>query len=226
LRSGQAPSTASTAMAAGVALLVAGVILLAASYVPIPYVEDAPRVETRVTAAPSLVTVNRVLLDETFKLNASQTLTLCRSFPPGTTLDITIKVLSGGSINFWVMDEPELRVFKAGGSFNYYVFPSGRDVIERSVTWSPPSDQLLCFVFDNAFSTRTSKTVYAKITFSYEELTHVTRTHTYTVHEQAVRFRTLDYPRTLGVVVLVAGAVLVIASWYASAQQKPAGAQH
>ena len=223
MRSGQAPSTTSTAMAAGVALLVAGVVLLVASYVPIPYVEDTSRVETRVTATPGLVTVNRVLLDETFELKAGQFRTLCRSFPPGTTLSITIKVLSGGSINFWVMDEPELRVFEAGGSFNYYVFPSGRDVIERSVTWSPPSNQLLCLVLDNKLSTGT-KTVYAKITFSYEELTYVTRTHTYTVHEPAIRFRTLGYLQTLGVVVLVTGAILVIASWYTSTQQKPTGA--
>jgi hypothetical protein len=146
LRSGQAPSTASTAMAAGVALLVAGVVLLVASYVPIPYVEDTSRVETRVTATPGLVTVNRVLLDETFELKAGQFRTLCRSFPPGTTLSITIKVLTGGSINFWVVDEPELRVFKAGGSFNYCVFPSGRDVIEWSVTWSPPRPAVMLCV--------------------------------------------------------------------------------
>jgi hypothetical protein len=209
---------------AGVALLVAGVILIIASYVPIPYVENTPREETRITATPGLVTVNRVLLDETFELKAGQSRTLCRSFPPGTTLNITIKVLSGGSINFWVMDEPELRVFEAGGSFNYYVFPSRRDVVEQSAKWVPPSNKLLCLVFDNVFSTRTSKTVYAKITFSYEELTYVTRTHTYTIHEPAIRFRTLGYLQTLGLVVLVTGAILVIASWYTSARQKPTGA--
>jgi hypothetical protein len=211
-------------MAAGVALLVAGVVLLVASYVPIPYVEDAPREETRITATPSLVTVNRVLLDETFVVNAGGTRTLCRSFPPGTTLNITIKVLSGGSINFWVMDEPELRAFEAGDSFNYYVFPSGRGVTELSVRWNPPSNRLLCFVFDNKFSTGTSKTVRAEITFSYEEYTYVTRTHTYTAYGPTIRFRTLDYLQTLGVVVLVTGAILVIASWYTSTQQKPTGA--
>ena len=60
----------STAMA-GVTLLVAGVVLLVTSFVPIPYVEDTPREETRITTTPSLVTVNRVLLDETFVLDAS-----------------------------------------------------------------------------------------------------------------------------------------------------------
>jgi hypothetical protein len=46
------PSQVSATAAAGVALLVAGVILVVASYVPIPYVEDVPRVETRTTVTP------------------------------------------------------------------------------------------------------------------------------------------------------------------------------
>jgi hypothetical protein len=162
-------------------------------------------------------------LDETFELDVGKALTLCRYFPPGTTLSITIKVLSGGSINFWVMDEPELRAFQAGGSFNYYVFPSGRGVTELSVRWNPPSNRLLCFVFDNQFSTGT-KTVRAEITFSYEEYRYVSRTHTYTVYEPTIRFRTLGYLKTLGVVMLAAGAVLVIASWHAGTWQKPTGA--
>ena len=68
------------------------------------------------------------------------------------------------------------------------------------------------------------KTVRAEITFSYEEHTYVSRTHTSTVYEPAIRFRTLDYLQTLGVVVLVTGAILVIASWHAGPQQKPTGA--
>jgi hypothetical protein len=58
-------------MAVGVALLVAGVVLLVASSVPLPYVEVTPREEMRITATPGLATVNRVLLDETFVLDAS-----------------------------------------------------------------------------------------------------------------------------------------------------------
>lgn len=229
MRSGQAPSTASTSMAAGVALLVAGVILVIASYVPIPYVENTPREETRTTTTPSLVVVKVSLLNETFVVGAGKALARCYvSFPPGTTLHIAVKVLSGGdrSINFWVMDEPEWRVFEAGGSFYFYSIPSRRNATEVRVTWNPPSDQRLCFVFDNKFSTTTSKTVRAEITASYEGYTYVTKTYTSTVYEPAIRYRALGYLQTLGVVVLVAGAILVIASWYVSAQQKPAGAQH
>jgi hypothetical protein len=113
---------------AGVALLVVGVILIVASSVPIPYVENTPREETGITTTPSLVVVKKSLLNETFVVGAGKALARCYvSFPPGTTLHIAVKVLSGGdrNINFWVMDEPEWRVFEAGGSFYYYyVTPS------------------------------------------------------------------------------------------------------
>jgi hypothetical protein len=221
------PSQVSAAGVAGVALLVAGVILIVASYVPIPYVENAPREETGITTTPSLVVVKVSLLNETFVVGAGKALARCyASFPPDITLHIAVKVLSGGdrNINFWVMDEPEWRVFEAGGSFYYYSVPSRRNATEVRVAWNPPSDQRLCFVFDNKFSTTTSKTVRAEITASYEGYTYVTKTYTSTVYEPAIRFRTLGYMQTLGVVVLVTGAILVIASWYTSAQQKPTGA--
>jgi len=51
------PSQVSATGVAGVALLVAGVILIVASSVPIPYVENAPREETGITTTPSLVVV-------------------------------------------------------------------------------------------------------------------------------------------------------------------------
>jgi hypothetical protein len=214
------PSQVSATTAAGVALLVAGVILVIASYVPIPYVEDAPRVETGVTTTPSLVVVKVSLLNETFAVGVGKAHARCygSSFPPGTTLHIAVKVLSGGDriINFWVIDEPYWRAFEAVGSPYYtylvHVAPSRRSVTEVRVTWNPPSNQELCFVFDNKFST-TSKTVRAEITASYEGY-------------PAIRYRTLGYLLAPGVLVLVAGAALLVASWYASARQKPAGAQH
>jgi hypothetical protein len=74
------------------------------------------------------------------------------------------------------------------------------------VTWNPPSDRQLCFVFDNTFSDVASKTVRAEITM--------------------IRYLTLDRLLAAGVLALVAGATLLIVSWYASTRQKPAGAQH
>jgi hypothetical protein len=212
---------------AGVALLVAGVILIVASSVPIPYVENAPREETGITTTPSLVVVKESLLNETFVVGAGEALAKCyESFPPGITLHIAVKVLSGGdrNINFWVMDEPDWRAFKADGSFYYYVTPSRRSVTEVRMTWNPPSYRKLCFVFDNTFSIITSKTVRAEITASYEKYTYVTKTYTSTVYEPAIRYRALGYLLAPGVLVLVAGATLLVASWYANPRQKPAGA--
>jgi hypothetical protein len=220
------PSQVSATAAAGVALLVAGVILIIASSVPIPYVENAPREETRITTTPSLVVVKVSLLNETFVVGAGGALAHYGSFSPGTTLRIAVKVLSGGdrNINFWVMDESDWRAFKADGSFYYYVTPSRRSVTEVRMTWNPPSYRKLCFVFDNTFSIITSKTVRAEITASYEEYTYVTKTYTSTVYEPAIRYRTLGYLLTPGVLVLVAGATLLIISWNASPRQRPAGA--
>jgi hypothetical protein len=184
------PSQVSATAAAGAAFLVAGVILIIASSVPIPVVEVS-------------------LLDEAFVLGAGQARAHCfRSFPPGTTLNIAVEVLSGGDrkINFLVMDEPEWRVFEAGDSPHTYAVPSRRSATEVRVTWYPPSDRRLCFVFDNTFSTTASKTVRAEITM--------------------IRYLTLDRLLAAGVLALVAGATLLIASWYTGAQQKPAGAQH
>jgi len=222
------PSQVSATAVAGVALLVAGVILIIASSVPIPYVENAPREETGITTTPSLVVVKESWLNETFVVGAGEAHAHCGSFPSGTTLHIAVKVLSGGdrNINFWVMDEPDWRAFKADGSFYYYVTPSRRSVTEVRMTWNPPSYRKLCFVFDNTFSIITSKTVRAEITASYEKYTYVTKTYTSTVYEPAIRYRTLGYLLAPGVLVLVAGATLLIASWYASPRQKSAGAQH
>jgi hypothetical protein len=212
---------------AGIALLVIGVILLAASFVPIPYVENIPREETRTTTTPRLVVVNETWLEETFVVQPGDANAYCGSFPSGTTLYITVKVLSGGNrdINFWVMDESEWRVFKAGGSFYYYTTPSRQRVTEASITWNPPSNERICFVFDNTFSIITSKTVYAKIVASREEYTYVTMTYTTTVYKPTTKYQTLSYLLAPGVVMLAVGAGLFIASKHIIPRQKPAGTQ-
>jgi hypothetical protein len=210
---------------ASIALLVIGVILLIVSFVPIPYVENIPRKEMRTTITPSLVVVNETWLDEMFTVKAGEANAYCGSFPSGTTLYIEIKVLSGGNrdINFWVMDKSEWRVFKAGGSFYYYTTPSRQRVTEVRITWDPPSNQEICFVFDNTFSIITSKTVYAKIVASYEKHTYVTKTYTTTIYEPTTKYQTLSYLLAPGVVMLAVGAALFIASRYARPRQKPAG---
>jgi hypothetical protein len=134
------PSQVSSIAVASIALLVIGVILLIVSFVPIPYVENVPREEMRTTITPSVVVVNETWSNEMFVVKAGEANAYCGSFPSGTTLYIEIKVLSGGNrdINFWVMDESEWRVFKAGGSFYYYTTPSRQRVTEMRITWNPP----------------------------------------------------------------------------------------
>jgi len=221
------PSQSPPLAVTGIALLVVGVILLAVSFVPIPYVENTPREETRTTTTPSLVVVNEPWLDEVSVVRAGEAVAYCGSFSPGTTLYITIEVLSGGDrdINFWVMDEPEWRVFKAGGSFQYYTTPSRQRVTEASITWSPPSNQRICFVLDNKFSIITSKTVYAKIVASYEKYTYVATTYTTTIYEPTTRYQTLSYLLAPGVVMLAVGVALFVASKHTSPRQKPVGTQ-
>jgi hypothetical protein len=129
---------ASVAVAAGAALMTVGVVLLVASFVPMPY---------------SAAAVNGVFLNETFVLGGDGIRVRCGSFPPGATLSIAIKVLSGGGIDFWVVDE-----------FNHHAFPPKRNVTELGVEWDPPSGRLLCFVFDGKPSTGT-RSVHAEITY-------------------------------------------------------------
>jgi hypothetical protein len=221
------PSQVSAIAVAGYALLVVGVILIVVSFVPIPYVENTPREEARITTTPRLEVVNENWLDEKFVVEAGEATAYCGSFPPGTTLYIEINVLSGGNrdINFWVMNESEWRVFKAGGTFYYYTAPSRERITEASITWNPPSYQRICFVFDNEFSTITSKTVYAKIAASYETYTYVTTTYTTTLYEPTTKYQTLSYLLGPGLVMFAVGAGLYIASKYSSPRQKPAGTQ-
>jgi hypothetical protein len=163
---------ASAAVAAGATLMAVGVALLVASIVPMPY---------------SATAVNGVFLNETFVLDGGIRVH-CGSFPPGTTLNIAIKVLSGGNISFWVVDE-----------LDHHAFPPKRNVTELSLEWDPPSGRLICFVFDGKPSTGT-RSVHAEITYD-------------PIYGPAavIEFRKLDSRlQALGAVMLSAGVNLVI----------------
>lgn len=207
----------------GIVLIVISVILLVASFIPIPYVENIPREEITTTTTPRLVRVNETWLEEKFVVKPDDANAYCGSFPSGTTLYIYIEVLSGSNrdINFWVMDESEWRVFEADGSFYYYTTPSRRRITEASITWNPPSNQKICFVFDNTFSIITSKTVYAKIITSYEKYTYITTTYTTTIYEPTTKYQTLSYLLAPGIITLAIGVAFLVALRYISPQQKP-----
>jgi len=107
-----------------------------------------------------------VWLDETFTVPPGSAQARCGSFPSETTLTIYINVVSGGDrdINFWAMDETDWYGFKMDKSFYYYTAPSRQRITTGSLTWTPPANKRICFVYDNTFSLITSKTVYSKIT--------------------------------------------------------------
>jgi len=109
---------------------------------------------------------SRVWLDETFTVPPGQASAYCRSFSDETALTIYINVTSDGDgdINFWVMDETDWEHFKQGESFYYYIVPSEERITATTtpITWKPPANQEICFVYDNTFSL-TTKTVYTKI---------------------------------------------------------------
>ena len=88
-----------------------------------------------------------------------------------------------------------------------------------------PSNQRICFAFDNKFSIITSKTVYAKIVASYEKYTYMTTTYTTTIYEPTTKYQTLSYLLAPGVVMLAVEAALFIASKHTSPRQKPAETQ-
>jgi len=196
--------------AIGVALIVVGLALLAMSLIPIPSVEFVPKT----VPVPRYVytTVKRVWLDEEFVVPPLSAKAYCGSFPSGTTLVIYIDVVSGGhrDINFWVMDERAWYHFQRGESFYYYIEPSRRRVTEAVITWSPPPNKEICFVYDNMFSIITSKTVYTKIVVEYKTYT-ITTTYS-TTYVQKVVPHTLSHLAIPGILVFIAGVGVVVAS--------------
>lgn len=73
--------------------------------------------------------------------------------------------VSGGPVDFWVMNENEYNHFKNGEGFNYYTVPSTPSVSSTQIDWSPPLNERIHFVWDNFGST--SKVVSMFISSDY-----------------------------------------------------------
>ena len=187
----------------GIILIVVGLGLIITSFIPLPSIEYVPKVEPR--EEYTYTTVRETWLEEEFVLSAGYARRYCGSFPDGTTLDIYIHVLSGGNrdINFWVMDEDEWTRFINRESFYYYVSPSRSSVTETKITWSPPANKRICFVYDNTFSLVASKNVYTKIDVTYNKYTTITTYTTRYVSE--VRYRTMSSLLMPGIIILIIG---------------------
>ena len=192
----------------GIVSIIVGVGLLIASYVPIPKTVMRP-VEVPTTTIV-YTTIHETWLDETFAVVPGAAQARCGSFPSGTKLYINVEVLSGGNrdIDFYVMDESEWRVFKAGGTFYYYVAPSRTRITSLSIEWNPPSDRKICFVFSNTFSIITSKTVKAKI--EYERIGYNTITTTTTTYVPSTEYTTFNELMMPGFVLTLLGTALIV----------------
>jgi hypothetical protein len=167
----------------GLGLIVTGVILLVASFIPVPHTYTRPVVE-RYTL-PTTTPVRGVLIDETRVVPAGGYTSNCYIFHRDTTLYISVSVLQGGNrdINFWVMNRENLDSFASGRAFYYYTAPSRKQISEAHITWKPPTEKEICFVLDNTFSLLSSKTVKISITYEYEVKAQTTITVTRTVTE-------------------------------------------
>jgi len=173
-------------IAVGIALLVIGIGMLVTSFIQIPM------------GTPTHTTVGRVLLEETFTVDSGSASAYCVRFRDRTNLTIYVRVISGGNrdINFWVMDKEDWERFKRSESFYYYTTPSRKRIVEATITWSPPSYREICFVYDNTFSTITSKTVYTRI----EQ----------TAYERKVEHLSLSFLAVPGIILSIIGLGLII----------------
>ena len=191
----------------GVILTVIGIAMFVSSLIPIPSVTYVP--VTTPLEESTYTTVRKVWLEEEFVIPAGEAKCYCGSFPDGT-LTIYIRVLSGGNrdINFWVMEEDEWTHFARGETFYYYTQPSRKRITETTITWRPPSNKRICFVYDNTFSLITSKNVYTKITIEYQTYT-VTRTYT-TKYVPEIKPYTLSFLVVPGIILFIVGIGLII----------------
>ncbi len=65
-------------------------------------------------------------------------------------LKIHIVVLSGGPINFYVIDKEDLSMLEGSGKFMYYTFPSRKGIYtQHDIAWAVPPFKEIAFVIDN-----------------------------------------------------------------------------
>ena len=102
------------------------------------------------------------LLDRTIDLKGGQYYVHCWEFKTDHQINITINVLSGPAVDFYVIDEKNLENFENGKEFKYYVKPSGQQIRELHTKWEAP-DGNICFIVSN-IKNRETATVKIKIT--------------------------------------------------------------
>ncbi len=110
--------------------------------------------------SPSYLGMNKfTVLDEVIKVKAHHfSAYSIKPFDTDVRLRIYISVIEGGLINFYVVDEENLRLLQEGLSFMYYVKPSQKSISSiYTVEWVAPASKGLAFVIDNTNGDREAK---------------------------------------------------------------------
>jgi len=142
----------------GIFLLVVGVATLLCSLVIVPFAG----------AEPIVLPQGSYLITESFTVPLEYT-SHNKTLSNGDKLHIIVEVKSGGNldINFYVMDEPNYNIWKAGESASPEI--SRSDMATFDGEWVVPYDGTWYFVYDNTFGS-TSKDVTAIVTKHWTEI--------------------------------------------------------
>jgi hypothetical protein len=142
----------------GIFLLVVGVATLLCSLVIVPFA----------TAEPIVLPQGSYLITESFTVPLEYT-SHNKTLSNGDKLHIIVEVKSGGNldINFYVMDEPNYNIWKAGESASPEI--SRTSITTYDSDWVVPYDGTWYFVYDNSADSVYSKDVTAVVTKHWTE---------------------------------------------------------
>ncbi|GEM_PF-6585132 len=118
--------------------------------------------------SPSYLGMNKfTVLDEVIKVKAHHfSAYSIEPFDTDVRLRIYISVIEGGPVNFFVVDEENLKLLQEGFSFMYYVKPSQKSISSiYTVEWIAPASKNLAFVIDNSDSNRDAKVLVKIVGF-------------------------------------------------------------
>lgn len=183
-----------------------GIVLIFLSLIPLPKINYVNKTITLTTY--TYRQLRKIILNETFVLPPGHAKAYCFRFYRPLTLHILIEVLNGGNrdINFWVMNKADWSSFIHGEPFYYYVVPSRERITSATITWSPPINKDICFVYDNTFSVVSSKTIHTMIIAVYSAYT------TYTTFKKVVQpqimLHNISDLLAPGIVLLVIGVTM------------------
>jgi hypothetical protein len=150
----------------GVILSTIGIFGAVLSIVAVPYT----------TTTLEHVPHSEIWLDESFEvpsfswLNWHSTGSLVPSYSLRTMMRLTFES-TGGGIDFKVMNQTNFAKFNSSQSYEYYTLPSRFSATSLNITWTPPTDTVIHFVWDNHDSA--AKPISARFLFEWTEWENV-----------------------------------------------------